>query len=36
VKSLGATDPIDYTKEDVKKRVLELTNNIGLDAWIGI
>lgn len=21
VKSLGATDPIDYTKEDVKKKV---------------
>jgi len=34
VKSLGATHTIDYNKEDVGKRVMEITNNEGVDAWI--
>lgn len=34
VKSLGADAAIDYTKEDVTKRVLELTGGRGLDCII--
>ena len=31
---MGATDPIDYNSENVKERILALTNNLGVDAWI--
>jgi len=34
VKSLGATHVIDYNKDDVKAKVMEITNNEGVDAWI--
>eukprot|EP01029_Cantina_marsupialis_P017821 TRINITY_DN40197_c0_g1_i1.p1 TRINITY_DN40197_c0_g1~~TRINITY_DN40197_c0_g1_i1.p1 ORF type:complete len:341 (+),score=94.67 TRINITY_DN40197_c0_g1_i1:98-1120(+) len=34
VKSLGADFIIDYTKEDVQKRVMELTNGEGVDRWM--
>jgi NADPH:quinone reductase-like Zn-dependent oxidoreductase len=34
VKSLGATHVIDYNNEDVKQRVMEITDNEGVDAWI--
>jgi len=32
VKKLGATYCIDYQKENVKERVLQLTNNLGVDV----
>lgn len=36
VKSLGAHHAIDYNSEDIAVRVKELTNGLGVDAWIDV
>jgi len=36
VRKLGADHVIDYTKEDVKARVMEITNNRGVDVWVDV
>jgi len=33
-KKMGADYTIDYNSEDVGKKVMEITNNEGVDAWI--
>eukprot|EP01114_Cavostelium_apophysatum_P021496 TRINITY_DN751_c0_g1_i3.p1 TRINITY_DN751_c0_g1~~TRINITY_DN751_c0_g1_i3.p1 ORF type:complete len:332 (+),score=48.25 TRINITY_DN751_c0_g1_i3:180-1175(+) len=36
VKKLGADHVIDYNTEDIEKRVKEITNGKGVDAWIDL
>jgi len=36
VKRLGATDVIDYTKQNVVEEIKKMTNNVGVDAWIDL
>jgi NADPH:quinone reductase-like Zn-dependent oxidoreductase len=34
VKKLGVHHVIDYTSENIEERVMQITDNVGVDAWI--